>query len=163
MNPDWETTKGYIWRYECTWPAVQDWSRSTLGCRPQGVAGRSPADLPQTEPERSEMIHLINIPGKKKSDQSRVTYWESAGKANEDDTLLSLTGLITNTNAGQGHFSSLKTKLHWSHWRSQNPDLLQHEHAQFAIIFRSFLGGQKRSEETVTYKVGINVLPGSLF
>lgn len=65
MNPDWETTKGYIWRYERTWPAVQDWSRSTLECRLQGVAGRSPADLPQTEPERSEMIHLINIPGKK--------------------------------------------------------------------------------------------------
>lgn len=94
--------------FEDTWPGVQDWSRPAQVWTPQGAAGRSPADQPQMEPVCSEMIHLISW--KKEPDQSRVTYWESAGDTNEDNSLLSLTGLVTNTITGQMHFFSLKTK-----------------------------------------------------
>lgn len=105
-------------------------------------------------------ISFISQGGKKKSDLSRVTYWESAGQADEDDALLSLTGLVTQKRwSGACFFCKNQncTDLTEGH-----PDLLQHEPAQSAIILRSFLGGQKRSEETKTYKVGINVLLGSL-
>lgn len=101
--------------FEGTWPDVQDWSRPAQVWTLQGAAGRSPADQPQMEPVCLEMIHLISW--KKEPDQSRVTYWESAGNTNEDNSLLSLTGLVTNTITGQIHFFSLKPKLHRSHWK----------------------------------------------
>lgn len=147
MNPDWEITKGCIWGCACTWLGVQD---STLECWLQGVAGRSPADQPQTEPEHSEMIQLIKILGEKNLTQ---TEWLTESPQERPVKM----------NAGQVHFPALKTKLHSSHQRSRKPDLVQHEHAQSAIILRSFLGGQKRSDETETYKVATNVLLCSLF
>lgn len=95
--------------FEDTWPDVQDWSRPAQVWTPQGAAGRSPADQPQMEPVCLEMIHLIS--SEKEPDQSRVTYWESAGDTNEDNSLLSLTGLVTDTITGQMHFLSIKTKI----------------------------------------------------
>lgn len=147
MNPECEIVKGYIWGCACTWPDVQDWSRPAQGCTLQGVAGRGPADQPQTEPVCSEIIHLTSWRGKK-ADRSKVTYRKSTGNTNEHNTLLSLTRLV--------HIQSLVKCIYLpkndltSHWRSRNSDLLQHEHAQSGIILRSFLGGQKCSEETET-------------
>lgn len=160
MNPDWEITRGYICGYVCTWPGVQDWSRLTPECRPQGVAGRSPADQPQTEPEGSEMIHFIHIPGRKKKiwpKQSDLLRVRRTGRWRRPASFPHRPG---NTKTlVRCMFLLQKPKLHSSHWRSPWPSSAW----ACPVCLRSFLGGQKRSEETETSKVGINVLLGSLF